>query len=123
MEGREVFRIEHRETREGAFRAYAVKVDWHAFSIPFPQQSNTNESAISHFLSYSSDKGIFAYLSIKSILKWFELSELRVLHALNFHVSVFIVPYGPAAGAFSATQAVFLRDRVQWVRFISLLDL
>ncbi len=122
MEGREVFRIEHRETREGAFRACAIEKDWHAFSIPFPWSYN-GEGRICDFLSCVSDKGIFAYLSIKSLLHWFEVAQIEELDQLNFHVSVFIVPYDPEAGAFSATQAVFLRDRVQWVRFISLLDL
>ncbi len=121
MEGREVFRIEHRKTQQGVFRACAIGIDWHAFSIPMPRGDGPEE-AIDRFL-FQSYQAIFAYLSIKSILKWFETSELQLLDRLDFHISVFVVPYNSDAGAFSQTQAVFLRERVQWVRFISLLDL
>ncbi len=118
--GREVFRIEHRETREGAFRACAIETDWHAFSIPMP--SHQLESRIYRFISLNAE-GIFAYLSIKSLLRWFEDGELGILDQADFHVSVFSVPNNQEAGAFSQTQVVFLRDRVKWVRFIALPDL
>ncbi len=120
-EGREVFRIEHRETREGAFRSCAVEVHWRAFSIPTPLEGC--ERVIDRFLTRVSTHAIFAYLSTKSILNWFEPSELVELDSYGYHVSVFLVSDSVRAGAFSPTQAVFLRNRVKWVRNISLLDL
>lgn len=120
MGAREVFRIESRTHQEGAFWSCAIGLDWKVFrSMPTPYVES--ETLISQFLDQYG--GIFAFLSLRDIRDMFTPLELGELDSAGFHITVFLVPNEAGISAFSLMQVIFDRDQVQWVRFISLIDM